>query len=320
MQPTPPQDGVPATYGGPAWARRVESHADEVAAGKGWARCGVASEVAPLREVMLSWPGEALGRVTDLERNLMLAPVDLTRARAQTEALASCYEALGVRVHMVREAAAPPNFIFMRDVFFMTPEGAVLARMAGTARAGEERLAAAALASRGFPILLTPRGHATFEGADALWLDARTVLIGRGRRTNRAGVEAVARLLADMGVSATEIVLPPGTQHLLGVVNFIDVNLAAVRSDRPVDALRRVLLERGIEPLVLEADDEVRRGLAMNFVTIGPRVIVMPAGCPVARRRLEGAGVTCHEVEVSEALHAAGGIGCLTGIVRRGGG
>ena len=286
-------------------------------AGRGWRTCGVASEVAPLREVVLGWPPDALGRVDDLERNLMLAPVDLFRLRSQIDALAALYEARGVRVHVVTEAEAPPNFIFMRDLFFMTPEGAVLARMAGAARMGEERLAAAALASRGVPILLTPRGRATFEGADALWLDSTTVLVGRGRRTNLAGAEAVTRLLADMGVQCIEMELPPGTQHLLGVVNFIDADLAAMRADRPLDALESLLRERGIEPLVLDADDEVRRGLAMNFVTLRPREIVMPAGCPASRRRLERVGVTCWEADVSEALHAAGGVGCMTGILWR---
>ena len=92
-----------------------------------------------------------------------------------------------------------------------------------------------------------------------------------------------------------------------------------MRSDRMSAPLVEILRGHGVEVVVLEADDEIRRGLAMNFVTLEPRRIVMPAGAPRARRVLESHGVTCEEIEVGEYLKAAGGLGCVTGIVRRGG-
>lgn len=319
MNPTPAPGIEAATYGGPGWTRRSATHAEEVAAGHLWARCGVTSEVAPLREVILSWPGDRLAVADDLDGNLLLEAVDVDVMRRQTEALVSFYEAHDVRVHLVRcDLPPPPNFVFMRDVFFMCGEGAVVARMAGSVRAGEERLAARALSEAGVPILLTMRGQATFEGADALWLDERTVLAGCGRRTNSAGLAALAGLLAEMDVACLPVDLPPGTQHLLGVVNFVDVDLAITRSDRISAPLEDALRARGVRTLVLEAGDEVRRGLGMNFVTLAPRHVVMPAGAPSVRRTLEDAGVTCEVAEVGEYLKAAGGLGCLTGILRRG--
>jgi arginine deiminase len=63
--------------------------------------------------------------------------------------------------------------------------------------------------------------------------------------------------------------------------------------------------------------EEAVRGFALNFVTLGPRRILMAAGNPITRAFYEKAGITYHQVEVDELLKAAGGIGCLTGILER---
>jgi N-dimethylarginine dimethylaminohydrolase len=121
-----------------------------------------------------------------------------------------------------------------------------------------------------------------------------------------------------MGVAATPMDLPEGSQHLLGAVNFLDRDLAVVRRDRRTPALAAALGAGGVRALELATDDEVRLRLSMNFVTLGPRRVVLPSGCPRTRRNLEDAGVACDEVEATECVKAAGGIACLTGIVRRG--
>jgi N-dimethylarginine dimethylaminohydrolase len=50
---------------------------------------------------------------------------------------------------------------------------------------------------------------------------------------------------------------------------------------------------------------------------LGPRHVLMPAGCPLTRAAYEAAGISCQEVEIGELLKAAGGMGCLTGILSR---
>jgi len=57
--------------------------------------------------------------------------------------------------------------------------------------------------------------------------------------------------------------------------------------------------------------------MALNFVTLGPRWILMAAGNPISQAFYEAAGITCQTVEVDELVKAAGGIGCLTGILER---
>lgn len=308
---------APATYGGSGWRPRQGSHRDDVRTGTVWRRCGSCSEVAPLAEVVLAWPEAGLFGKGDPNDALFLSWPDPQRLQSQALALCDFYESQGVRVQWARGVVAGPNVLFQRDLFFMTPEGAVLGRPGSQQRAGEARDAAATLAGLGVPILASPRGEALFEGADALWLDERTVLIGIGLRTNEAGAALVSRLLRDMGIDAIPVPLPPGVQHLLGIVNFIDETLAAVRADRVSDALLAILRTASVETLVCGPGGDVSDRLGMNFVTLAPRRVVMPAGCPSVRQRLAEAGVQVHELDVSEYRKGAGGIGCLTGILSR---
>jgi N-dimethylarginine dimethylaminohydrolase len=300
---------------GEGWQARMATHADEV--GTLWGDFGVRSHYAPLRAVMLAEPGEEQNYPEDPRDWLMTARPDLPLLRAQTDALEAVYGAEGVTVHRHRPARTPPpNHLFQCDLYFVTPEGAILARMAARQRAGEERGAAEGLARIGVPILHTVRGTGTFEGADAMWLDDHTVLVAVGRRTNAEGYRQVAAVLAEQGVTARAVEIGAGVQHLLGAVVLIDHDLAAVLSAEASPSLRAALA--GVELVELPSDEETVSRRAMNFVPICPRRVVMPANAPRTRARLAAAGVTCIEVEVSEYIAADGAVGCLTGVLKRG--
>lgn len=305
-----------STHGGAGWVPRAASHVDEVAAGSVWAPCGYRSETAALRSVLLVRPPDSIAAVRRPGASLMLGPVDLPAMRAQCEALADRLRDHGVEVHMAAPEAAP-NVVFARDLFWMTPAGAVLARMASAQRAGEERHAALALAGAGFPILRTVSGTAVFEGADALWIDPSTVVVGTGFRTNAAGAAEVASAVAGLGARVVTVPLAAGVQHLLGAVVFLGPSTAAVHGAALTPELAGLLAGYGYRVIALPPDEEllVRRG--MNLLVLGPGRVLMPAGCPGIRRRLERAGVEAEEIGVGEYLRAAGGIGCVTGVVRR---
>jgi len=308
-----------ATHGGAGWVPRTSSLAEELGRGEVWHRCGVRAEWEPLREVVLHWPGEELNFPGPPDHQLMLARPDLDRLRHQTEGLVQCYEQAGVVVHLTRLAELPPpNFLFQRDLFWATPQGLVLARPATRQRAGEEGHMARVLANLAVPVIFHPHGHATFEGADALWLDSATVLVGCGVRTNQEALVQLRAFLGGMGIAVLEVVLPAGVQHLLGVVNFVAADLAVVNGGKMTDQLTQMLTTRGIRQIILEPDAELTAGLGMNFVTLAPRRLLMPAGCPGIRARFRGEGLEVLEAEVGEYRKAAGGIGCLTGILWRG--
>jgi N-dimethylarginine dimethylaminohydrolase len=308
----------PATYGGTGWSPRERSHHGDVELGTVWHHCGVRSETSELREVTMVWPTQEMFPGGSPNDFLLLGWPNVKRLQKQAGLIAESYQGYGVAVRWISSTPALlPNFLFQRDLFFMTPEGAVLARPASEQRAGEARFIAIALAELGVPILATPRGDAVFEGADALWLDENTVIIGTGVRTNRAGADFVSRLLRDIGVNTVTVDLPSDIQHLLGIVNFADSDLAAIRSDKATNELLGILRDARIDVIMCEPSTELLKGLGMNFVALAPRRVVMPSDCPSIRQRLASAGVLAHEINVSEYCKAAGGLGCLTGIIRR---
>ena len=305
-----------AAYGGQGWSPRTTPLRQEI--GKVWGSCGVTTEWAPLKAVLLHRPGPELEASADPNAVQMLAPLDVARAQAQHDAIAQAYRQAGVAVHYIQpQETPPPNLMFVADLLFMTPEGAILGRPASTVRAGEERLVARRLAELGIPILRSVRGRGTFEGADAAWINPETVLLARGLRTNAEGAAQVARTLDEMGVKVIQVDLPPGTMHLMGQLRFADRDLAVAWPGRvPAEAVG-ALRTHGYRVLFLPDEGEAVHGMALNFVTLGPRHILMPAGNPITQTFLEEAGVTCQTVAVDELVKAAGAIGCLTGVLQR---
>lgn len=316
----------PAAYQGRGWRPRRRSHGEELPGGGVWRAANVSSEWEPLEEVMLHIPPPDTPPPPDVNAVQHLASIDFHRLAQELEALAACYRRLGVEVHSLtarpplpgRPAAPLYNLVFVRDLFAMAPEGAVVARVASEVRAGEERHAAAALAAIGVPILRTVSGSGTFEGADALWLRGDLLVVGVGQRTNLEGFEQLRDCVQAQGRSCVSVPVPAGVQHLMGVVQAVDRDLAVVRRELLPLALLELLADLGFHLLELEEDEEVRAFQAMNFVTVAPRCVVMAADCPHTAATLRKAGVeVAAEVAVAELRKGAGGIGCATGIVRR---
>ncbi|MEM7508460.1 MAG: arginine deiminase family protein [Pseudomonadota bacterium] len=301
-----------SAYGGPGWAARTASHSDEM--GALWLG-GVDSEWRSLSHVLLAEPTSAVADA-DPEASQYLAPVDLSRARAEHDLMAEAYRAAGVTVDYVTGATSP-NAMFCADLFAMTPQGAILARPASTVRAGEEVSVAHALARLRVPILATLTGDATFEGADMLWLDAQTALIGRGLRTNQDAIDQIRHLLERLGVEAIAADMPFGTMHLMGMLRIVDRDLAIAWPRRTPHAAVVALRERGFQVAFLPDEDEAAANRGLNIVTLGPRRVLMPGGNPVMRGFYEGLGVEVIETPMNELRKAAGAVGCLTGIVAR---
>jgi arginine deiminase len=305
-----------SAYGGAGWSPRTTSLRQEI--GGVWGRCGISTEWAPLRAVLLHRPGPELISGDDPDAWQMLDKLDIEQARRQHDALAQAYKDAGVTVHYVGPDGAPsPNLMFVADLMFMTPEGAILGRPASTVRAGEERWIARRLSELGIPILRSVRSRGAFEGADAAWIDPQTVLLATGLRTNPEGAAQVTSLLREMGVEVVPAGLPYGAMHLMGQVRLADRDLAFAWPGRVPFAAVEALRSRGYTVLFLPDEGEAERRVGLNFVVLGPRRILMAAGNPITQAFYESAGITCHTVEVDELAKAAGAIGCLTGILER---
>ena len=148
-----------------------------------------------------------------------------------------------------------------------------------------------------------------------MWFDGHTVAIGRGYRTNDAGIEQFKQL-AGPDVQVQVVALPhhrgaADVFHLMSILSPVDERLAVVYSPLMPVPFREWLLGRGTE--FVEVPHEEFEAMGCNVLAIAPRRCVMVEGAPITRARLEAAGaevLTYPGMEIS--LKGGGGPTCLT--------
>lgn len=317
MADSPKSSFASAAYGGENWSQRNATHAQEI--GIVWADCGIDSEWRNLRSVLLHRPGEELNSSqTNPDAVQMLGAVDLVKAQDEHDAMVEQYNRQKVTVHYVEpDLPCQPNQMFCADLFVMTPQGAIIARPASTVRAGEERWVARKLAALGVPILATLTGQATFEGADLMWIDEKTAMIGRGQRSNDQAIAQIEALLAVIGVELIAVDMPFGSMHLMGMLRIVDRDLAICWPRRTPHRTVSLLRQRGYEVLFPDFSDDQSSYRGINFVTLGPRRILMVSGLPLLQSWYEARGIECLTSPTDELSKAAGNTGCLSGVINR---
>lgn len=306
-----------AAFGGAGWSPRTATHKEEL--GRLWAECSIDSEWRPLKSVLVHRPGDEMDIPPDQVNRLQFAEnLDLGQARAEHDQMVSVYRHHGVAVHYLDAGAGvTPNQLYCADLFVMTPQGAILARPASTVRAGEEVRVARTLAALHIPVIKILTGNSVFEGADLMWVDPNTAVMGRGLRSNTAAVEQISTLLGEMGIDLHSFDIPYGCMHFMGMMRMVDRNLAYVWPRRTPYGLVRLLRDKGIEVRPLADMDEALGNMAFNFVVMGPRKIMLPAGSPRSLAEYERQGLECIPVSVDQLRRANGAMGCMTGILGR---
>lgn len=285
-----------------------------------WGDWGVSSEVAKLKAVLLRRPGREIENFDANANRFSDEPIDVELMRKQHDAVADVYRQHGAKVYYVEEQREDrPNAVFCRDLMFMTPEGAIITRPGMAARRGEERYIAKALADIGVPIVRTINGDGMFEGANAMWVDCKTVVLSTGSRCNRSGFEQVEYELKRMGV--TEVLhmqQPYSNIHIDGLMNAAshDIVMAHV-SQVPYDVID-ALKKRGYKILEAPSRTEVREGFGCNFVALEPGLVLMPQGNPRCQELLEQNGVKVITIDISEIMKGKGALHCITAFLKRG--
>jgi len=283
--------------------------------------------VAPLRAVAVKRPEEALTDPSRIDREwkdlAWTRPPNPKIASQEHHKLVSILEAAGARVYLLPEDSRTTiDSLYAHDPVLTTYAGAVILQTGKIARRGEGPAIGDALKRWSMPILGVIDGDATAEAGDMIWLDSTTLLVGRGFRTNQSGIDQLSLLLGPLGVRVIAVPLPywDGPQdvlHLMSFMSLLDDNLAVVyRRLLPVP-LYELLLSRGIE--LVDVPDEEYMTLGCNVLAVAPRQLVMVAGNPVTRSRLQSAGCAISEFEGTEiCIPGAGGPTCLTRPLHRG--
>src|SRR5262249_16287544 len=151
------------------------------------------SEVGTISRLLLKHPRVAFGDAASIAQQWLAlsftAPPDLARSIDEYDRFLKSLTHDGVELHFLPDNDPTGlDSIYVRDASVVCDRGAILCRMGKPARQGEPAAQEAALRALGYPILgaIAPPGR--LEGGDVVWLDRRTVAVGRGYRTNDEGI------------------------------------------------------------------------------------------------------------------------------------
>ena len=155
-------------------------------------------------------------------------------------------------------------------------------------------------------------------------MDASTLAVGRGVRTNQDGIQQLSNLLSPKGISVFGFDLPlwhgeEACLHLMSVISPLADDLALVYAPLLPAAFYQMLRARGIR--LVEGDAEeflASNGLSLNVLPTAPREVIAVAGFPKTAAAMEAAGCTVSTFEADALCIACeGGPTCLTRPVLR---
>lgn len=290
-------------------------------------RFGGHSMVAPLRRVLLCSPkaagwflAEQAGRWQELGYR---HEPDSTRAQAQHEALRRQLEEAGAEVLSLEDAdKLSLDAVYVHDASLVTDYGAICLSMGKPGRAAEPGAHARFYDRLGIPVLGEIEAPGTAEAGDILWLDASTLLVGRGYRTNDAGIEQLRALVASKGIEVVVAPLPhgpgpAGCLHLMSLISLLDEGTALV--DLPWLAVPTVELLCARNFRLVEMEPAERNTLACNVLALGNGRLLALEENAKTNARLRHGGFEVRTFPGSElALNGGGGPTCLTRPLLRG--
>ncbi|MFZ1916168.1 MAG: arginine deiminase family protein [Terriglobales bacterium] len=244
-------------------------------------------------------------------------PPDFSTAESEHEAMCRLLAEAGAEVIVLPASdALTLDAAYAHDASLSTDYGLILMNPAKPNRVPEARAQASFVAQLGIRVFGEVTMPGCTEAGDIVWLDPRTLLIGQGYRTNRAGIAQLRALLAPKGVEVLPAPLPngPGPSaclHLMSLMSMLDERTVLV--DLPWLAVETVELLRWRGLRLLEIEPSERDSLACNVLSLGGRRLIALDQNVRTNGRLREAGFAVLTFPGRElCINGSGGPTCLT--------
>src|SRR5579862_346328 len=285
------------------------------------------SMVGPLKRVLVCSPRSAGWNQPDRvarwqELGFGHAP-DFAKAQEQHQELRAELSAIGAEIlELPSSDDLSLDAAYAHDSSLATDFGLIIMRPGKANRVAEGNRQAELATELGIPILARIEAPATTEAGDIVWIDAKTLLIGHGYRTNAAGIAQMRAILSPKGVEVLSAPLPygPGPSaclHLISLISLLDEQTALV--DLPWLAVETVELLKSRGFKFVEIDYAERATLACNVLALGnKRLLAIAENCKT-NDRLRQHGFDVRTFPGSEiCINGSGGPTCLTRPLLRG--
>jgi dimethylargininase len=259
------------------------------------------TQALPLKGIAVTREPSASYTKCNLEFNER-RDIDVELARRQHRDYVNALRDCGMQVVVLPAVEAFPDGCFVEDTAVILDDAALITHMGAETRNGEQRHVAECLAQ--WCELFTMRPPATLEGGDVLKID-RTIFVGRSRRTNEAGIEALEELAKPRGYHVHRVAVGQYL-HLKTAVTYVGEDTLIVTQQMEKN-LRQVVDKRSYEIKTLPEGCEY----AANTILVNGKVLV-PAGYPKVLDYFRGRGVSYTEVQMSEFQKGEGGLTCLS--------
>jgi N-dimethylarginine dimethylaminohydrolase len=272
--------------------------------------------VAPLRRVLVFAP-VAPGPDVSWEAFGFLRAIDHERSREEHATFRRILADAGCEVVTGEiDDNRLQDGIFPYDPSFTTDAGAILLRPGKQLRLGEVALAERTYEEIGVPIAGRISAPGTVDGGDCCWLDERTLLVGRGYRTNAEGMRQLTAILAEQDVEVVTFDLPHWhgrgeVLHLLSLISPVAERLAVVYLPLLPVGLVELLEQRDYTLIPIPDEEFVTQ--ASNVLALAPGKVVILRENVVTAQRLRDAGCDVILLTGDEISHnRTGGPTCLT--------
>lgn len=219
--------------------------------------------------------------------------------RAEHDAYVAALRSAGVAAAELPALEDFPDSMFVEDPALVFPEGAILLRPGAPSRAAEAFEIALTLRGLFEIVIDLPAGFA--DGGDVL-VTPGEVIIGLSARTDRAGAEALAGCLSQLGRESRIVETPEGGLHLKTACSLLDgetiLCTPGLAASGIFEGFRQVVTPEGEEA-------------AANALRVNDAVLA-GAGFPRTIERLGSLDYAVVPLETSEIGKIDAGLSCMS--------
>jgi N-dimethylarginine dimethylaminohydrolase len=244
-------------------------------------------------------------------------PPDFATAQAQHDELCRHLESAGAEVFQLPAASdLSLDAVYTHDPSLASDYGLIGLHPGKTNRIPEAQRHVEFCRNIAMPVLGQIQSPGKTEAGDMVWLDSTTLLIGRGYRTNTAGIAQMRALLQPHGVEVLSAPLPygPGPSaclHLMSLMSLLDAQTVLV--DLPWLAVETVELLHSRGYRFIEIEYSERDTLACNVLSLGEKRLLALEENRTTNQKLRQAGFDVKTFPGSElCVNGGGGPTCLT--------
>ena len=280
---------------------------------------GVSSMTAPLKKVALKRPGKSL-KNADPDKWHYSPLFDPNKVTKNHSEFVQLLENENIEIYwMPEEDEGIADSVFTYDASLMTKTGAILMSPGKSLRSGEQNIHRDFYKKHKIPIIGEVTGEATTEAGDTLWIDDNTIIIGRGFRSNKNGIDQLKSIIVTLGIEVHVFDLPvylgqSACLHLMSLISLVDTKTALVCLPLLPVGLFDLLERKNFKFIEAPYKEFVSSNtLSTNVLATAPGRCIMLDGLPETKFTLCKAGVNISVFEGDAlCIGCEGGPTCLT--------